>query len=76
MVLSIIDFQQLRITGRDSYIPSLNVRMNILQELFIKHLSHAPVFGDMFVHFLVFKRQSFQYFFICVIFKFVLVFVI
>lgn len=48
--LDIFDFQKLRIIGHEHYIPSLNVRMNILQELFIKHFNHAPVFGDMFVH--------------------------
>ena len=48
--LSIFDFQKLRIIGHEHLIPSLNVRMNILKELFVKHFSHAPVFGDMFVH--------------------------
>jgi hypothetical protein len=48
--LSIIDFQQLRITGKETYIPSLNVRMNILKEVFVTHFGYAPLFGDMFVH--------------------------
>ena len=46
----IFDFQQLRIVGHEHYIPSLNVRMNILKELFIMHFNYAPLFGDMFVH--------------------------
>ncbi len=46
----IFDFQQLRIIGHEHYIPSLNVRMNILKELFIMHFNYAPLFGDMFVH--------------------------
>lgn len=54
--LSIIDFQQLRITGKDTYIPSLNVRMDILKSVFILHLNHAPLFGDMFVHEIVNTR--------------------
>jgi hypothetical protein len=48
--LDIFDFQQLRIIGHEHYIPSLNVRMNILRDLFITHINHAPLFGDMFVH--------------------------
>jgi len=48
--LDIFDFQQLRIIGHEHYIPSLNVRMNILRDLFIAHINHAPLFGDMFVH--------------------------
>ncbi len=48
--MSIIDFQQLRITGKETYIPSLNVRMNILKEVFVTHFGYAPLFGDMFVH--------------------------
>ena len=48
--LSIIDLQQLRITGKETYIPSLNVRMDILKNVFILHLNNAPLFGDMFVH--------------------------
>jgi len=48
--LSVIDFAQLRITGKDAYIPSLNVRMNLLKEVFIMHFSYSPLFGDMFVH--------------------------
>lgn len=48
--LGIFDFQQLRIIGHEHYIPSLNVRMNLLRELFFLHFNHAPLFGDMFVH--------------------------
>lgn len=54
--LSIIDFQQLRITGKETYIPSLNVRMDILKSVFIMHLNNAPLFGDMFVHEIVNTR--------------------
>ena len=54
--LSIIDFQQLRITGKETYIPSLNVRMDILKNVFILHLNNAPLFGDMFVHEIVNTR--------------------
>jgi hypothetical protein len=46
----IFDLQQLRVVGHKHYIPSLNVRMNILKELFIMHFNYAPLFGDMFVH--------------------------
>ncbi|MDC0075635.1 hypothetical protein OAJ68_03225 [Candidatus Thioglobus sp.] len=48
--LGIFDFQQLRIVGHEHYIPSLNVRFNIVKELFIMHFNYAPLFGDMFVH--------------------------
>ena len=54
--LSIIDLQQLRITGKETYIPSLNVRMDILKNVFILHLNYAPLFGDMFVHEIVNTR--------------------
>jgi hypothetical protein len=54
--LSIIDFQQLRITGKETYIPSLNVRMDILKDVFILHFNNAPLFGDMFVHEIVNTR--------------------
>ena len=47
---AIFDFQQLRIVGHEHYIPSLNVRINIVKELFIMHFNYAPLFGDMFVH--------------------------
>ena len=47
---AIFDFQQLRIVGHEHYIPSLNVRFNIVKELFIMHFNYAPLFGDMFVH--------------------------
>ena len=48
--LDIFDFQQLRIVGHEHYIPSLNIRVNILKDLFIMHFNYAPLFGDMFVH--------------------------
>ena len=48
--LDIFDFQQLRIVGHEHYVPSLNVRFNIVKELFIMHFNYAPLFGDMFVH--------------------------
>ena len=48
--LDIFDFQQLRIVGHEHYLPSLNIRMNILKDLFIMHFNYAPLFGDMFVH--------------------------